>query len=79
MTSTVRALREAKGWTQAELAGRLEVSRQTVNAIETEKYEPSLTLAFKIARLFRQPIERGRTVGRRQFVDDKRGQHRRGP
>ena len=58
MTSTVRALREAKGWTQAELAERLEVSRQTVNAIETEKYEPSLSLAFKIARLFRQPIER---------------------
>jgi putative transcriptional regulator len=55
--STLRALREAKGWTQADLAGRLGVSRQTINAIETEKYEPSLSLAFRIARLFRQPIE----------------------
>jgi putative transcriptional regulator len=58
MKSTVRALREERGWTQAELAARLEVSRQTVNAIETEKYEASLSLAFKIAQLFRQPIER---------------------
>ena len=57
MKSTLRAVREAKGWTQADLAGRLGVSRQTVNAIETEKYEPSLSLAFRIARLFRQPIE----------------------
>lgn len=58
MKSTVRALREERGWTQAELAARLEVSRQTVNAIETEKYEASLSLAFRIAKLFRQPIER---------------------
>lgn len=57
MKSTLRDLRDAKGWTQADLAGRLGVSRQTVNAIETEKYEPSLSLAFRIARLFRQPIE----------------------
>ena len=57
MKSTLRALRDAKGWTQADLAGRLGVSRQTINAIETEKYEPSLSLAFRIARLFRQPIE----------------------
>ena len=57
MRSTLRALRDARGWTQADLAGRLGVSRQTINAIETEKYEPSLSLAFLIARLFKQPIE----------------------
>ena len=57
MKSTLRALRDARGWTQADLAGRLGVSRQTINAIETEKYEPSLSLAFLIARLFKQPIE----------------------
>ena len=57
MKSTLRALRDARGWTQADLAGRLGVSRQTINAIETEKYEPSLSLAFQIARLFKLPIE----------------------
>jgi putative transcriptional regulator len=50
-------LRAEQNWTQADLAERLEVSRQTVNAIETEKYDPSLPLAFKIARLFARPIE----------------------
>ena len=50
-------LRAERGWSQAELAGRLDVSRQAVNAIETGKYDPSLPLAFKIARLFSQPIE----------------------
>ncbi len=58
MKSRVRALREERGWSQADLAERLGVSRQTVNAIETEKYDPSLPLAFKIARLFRKPIEK---------------------
>ena len=58
MQSRVRELRERKGWSQGELAERLEVSRQTVNAIETGKYDPSLPLAFRIARLFGQPIER---------------------
>jgi putative transcriptional regulator len=53
----LRRLREDKGWTQGELADRLEVSRQTVNAIETEKYDPSLPLAFKIANLFKTKIE----------------------
>jgi putative transcriptional regulator len=53
----VRELREARGWSQGELAEHLAVSRQTVNAIETGKYDPSLPLAFRIARLFRQPIE----------------------
>ena len=57
MKSTLRALREARGWTQADLAQRLGVSRQTVNAVETGKYDPSLPLAFRIARLFERPIE----------------------
>jgi putative transcriptional regulator len=53
----LRVLRAERGWSQAELAERLGVSRQTVNAIETEKYDPSLPLAFALARLFGQPIE----------------------
>ena len=57
MNNRVRELREAKGWSQGELAEQLAVSRQTVNAIETGKYDPSLPLAFKIARLFDKPIE----------------------
>lgn len=57
MKSRVRQLREQFGWSQAELADRLDVSRQTVNAIETEKYDPSIKLAFRIARLFGLPIE----------------------
>ena len=57
MKNQVRELRGARGWSQADLAARLDVSRQTVNAIETGKYDPSLPLAFRIARLFGQPIE----------------------
>ena len=57
MESRVRELREAQGWSQGELAERLAVSRQTVNAIETGKYDPSLPLAFRIARLFGAPLE----------------------
>jgi len=53
----VRELRESHGWSQGELADRLAVSRQTVNAIETGKYDPSLPLAFRIARLFGEPLE----------------------
>jgi putative transcriptional regulator len=53
----LRELRAAKEWSQAELADKLGVSRQTVNAIETEKYDPSLPLAFKVARLFKTSIE----------------------
>ena len=53
----LKALRAERGWSQAELAERLDVSRQSVNAIETGKYDPSLPLAFRIARLFGQPIE----------------------
>ncbi|MCB1559704.1 MAG: helix-turn-helix transcriptional regulator [Xanthomonadales bacterium] len=57
MNSHVRELREAQGWSQAALAERLGVSRQTVNAIETGKYDPSLPLAFRLARLFEKNIE----------------------
>lgn len=57
MNNLIRELRSERGWSQAELAQQLDVSRQTVNAIETGKYDPSLPLAFKIARLFGMPIE----------------------
>jgi putative transcriptional regulator len=57
MKNRLRVLRAERNWSQAELAERLSVSRQTINAIETEKYEASLTLAFKMARLFSQQIE----------------------
>lgn len=57
MNNRLRQLREQRGWSQAVLAERLEVSRQTVNALETGKYDPSLPLALRIARLFGQPIE----------------------
>jgi putative transcriptional regulator len=54
----VRQLRTERGWSQGDLADQLEVSRQTVNAIETERYDPSLPLAFTIAKLFGKPIEK---------------------
>ena len=57
MKSRLRELRAAREWSQSDLAEKLGVSRQTINAIETEKYDPSLPLAFKVARLFKQPIE----------------------
>lgn len=57
MKSRLRVLRAERDWTQGDLADRLDVSRQTINAIETEKYEPSLSLAFRIARLFGMRIE----------------------
>jgi putative transcriptional regulator len=57
LKNRLRVLRGEKGWSQAELADRLEVSRQSVNAIETGKYDPSLPLAFRLARLFSMPIE----------------------
>ncbi len=57
MDNRLRVLRAERGWSQADLADKLEVSRQSVNAIETGKYDPSLPLAFKIARLFEAPIE----------------------
>jgi len=57
MKNRLRELRTAKEWSQADLADKLGVSRQTINAIETEKYDPSLPLAFKVARLFKTSIE----------------------
>ena len=57
MRNRLRVLRAERGWSQGELAERLSVSRQTVNAIETGRYDPSLPLAFAIARVFAQSIE----------------------
>jgi putative transcriptional regulator len=64
MRNTVRTLRTERGWTQADLAVHLKVSRNSVNAIETGRYEPSLTLAMRIAQLF------GRRVEDIFFLDD---------
>ena len=66
VNNRLRVLRAERGWSQAELGGRLGVSRQAVNAIETGKYDPSLPLAFKLARLFDMPIEQ-------IFIDDSSG------
>jgi putative transcriptional regulator len=68
MKNRLRDLRAGRGWSQGDLAERLDVSRQTVNAIETEKYDPSLPLAFKIARQFSMTIE--------QIFDDGEGRRR---
>lgn len=57
MKNRLKVLRAERDWSQADLADRLGVSRQSVNAIETGKYDPSLPLAFSIARLFELPIE----------------------
>jgi putative transcriptional regulator len=57
MKNRLRELRAARHWSQADLANALGVSRQTVNAIETERYDPSLPLALKSARLFGRPVE----------------------
>jgi putative transcriptional regulator len=57
MKNRLKVLRAERDWSQAELAGHLDVSRQAVNAVETGKYDPSLPLAFKIARLFDLKIE----------------------
>ena len=57
MHNRLRELRAEQGWSQAELAGRIDVSRQAVNAIETGKHDPSLSLAFRIARVFVKTIE----------------------
>jgi len=57
MKNRLKVLRAERDWSQADLANRLEISRQSVNAIETGKYDPSLPLAFKIARLFGSTIE----------------------
>ncbi|MGH6965816.1 MAG: helix-turn-helix transcriptional regulator [Phenylobacterium sp.] len=57
MKNRLKVLRAERNWSQADLADRLQVSRQSVNAIETGKYDPSLPLAFRIAKLFEMPIE----------------------
>ncbi len=57
MKNQLKVLRAMRNWSQAELGEHLDVSRQAVNAIETGKYDPSLPLAFKISRLFGQPLE----------------------
>jgi putative transcriptional regulator len=57
MKNRLKILRAERNWSQEELAQRLDVSRQTINAIEREKYDPSLPLAFKIAAVFQQTIE----------------------
>ena len=57
MKNRLKVLRAERNWSQADLAARLEVSRQSVNAIETGKFDPSLPVAFKLARIFAMPIE----------------------
>ncbi len=57
MKNRLKVLRAERNWSQADLAARLEVSRQSVNAVETGKFDPSLPLAFKLARLFETTIE----------------------
>jgi len=57
MKNRLKQLREQRGWTQGMLADHLDVSRQTVNALETGRYDPSLPLAFRLSRLFGEPIE----------------------
>ena len=66
MQNRLRVLRAERGWSQAELGGRVGVSRQAVNAVETGKYDPSLPLAFKLARVFGLPIE--------EIFDDEGGE-----
>ena len=56
MENRLKELREAAGWSQGELARRLGVSRQTINAVETDKYDPSLPLALRMAKLFAVPV-----------------------
>lgn len=57
MRNRIRVLRAEREWSQAEVADRLGIARQTINALETGKYAPSLPLAFKIAKLFAKPVE----------------------
>ena len=57
MENRVKFFREAQGWSQGELARRIGVSRQTINAVETDKYDPSLPLALRMAKLFAQPVD----------------------
>ena len=70
MNNQLKVLRAMRNWSQAELADRLDVSRQAVNAIETGKYDPSLPLAFKLARLVALPIDEIFDEGSAGFADD---------
>lgn len=81
MKNRLRALRAERDWSQADLARHLGVSRQTVNAIETGKYDPSLPLAFKIARVFGLPIEAIFSDDESQpsAAPEERWEHRRAP
>lgn len=68
MKNRVTELREARGWSKVELADRLQVSRQTIHAIESGRYDPSLPLALAIGRLFGKPVEQ-------IFLDDEQDAH----
>lgn len=68
MKNRIRVLRAERNWTQADLASRLEVSRNSVNAIENGKYDPSLPLAFRISDVFEMPIEE---IFQRETTDKK--------
>jgi len=76
MKNKLRALRSAQGWSQSDLGARLGVSRQTVNAIEAERYDPSLPLAFKIARVRMAQTSRLRRLSRqgKRFFFEKKNQ-----
>ncbi len=69
MKNRVRELRTARAWSQGRLADQLQVSRQTINAIETGKYDASLPLALKMARLFQQPVEAIFTDGDKEVAE----------
>lgn len=73
MTNRLKVLRAERNWSQADLAARLEVSRQTINAIETGKHDPSLSLAFRIARLFGATVEAVFRDATHQSTDDSSG------
>lgn len=69
MRNRVRELRTARAWSQGQLADQLQVSRQTINAIETGKYDASLPLALKLARLFQRPVETIFTDGDKEVAE----------
>ena len=73
MNNRLKVLRAERGWSQADLAERLGISRQSINAIETGRYDPSLPLAFRIAGVFGQPIEAIFTTDAAAGTDDTNG------
>ena len=72
MKNRLKVLRAERDWSQQDLADRLSVSRQTINAIETEKYDPSLPLALKIGRLFNQCVEKIFSLNDEQATETRR-------